>query len=167
MPNPVPLPLGDPIALPKRARFGQNQDPQEGLITQPWTDYFTDRDLSLSNSPEFVGNTAATVQSGSIGATDLTNGTLPAGNYRFNYEGVITQAASVSSTLQIRLNWTRDGFSMQFTSSSLATNTVGDRVAGVEFFRADGSPILYSVIYTSIGAPAMEYGFEVLLESLG
>jgi hypothetical protein len=167
--NPVPIPISDPIARPPRKEYVEKRqkDPQEGMVTQPWIDFFTDQEQLTGQAPSRVASANLTTQSASIGATDLTGGSISAGLYRITYYMEITQAAGVSSSITVSFDWSSGGVAKTFPGTAETGNTTTTYQSGIFMIRSDNlSPVRYSTTYVSVGAPVMEYSLDVLLEVL-
>lgn len=164
--NIVPIPISDPIAFTTRKEYvaRREKDPQEGKVTQPWVDYFTSQGQGLSNTTTLLQTAALSSQTASIGATDLTGGGLTAGFYMLMYYARITRAAGISSSLEVVLDWTDAGQAVTFTGAAMVANVVTEFQSGIQVFPSDSlSPIRYSTIYATAGAPTMEYKLTVKL----
>lgn len=165
--NDTPIPVDDPIAQPKRPQFKDRPDPFEGHITRPWVDYFTSQGTATTQSPSRIASAAASSQTGSIGAVDISDGLLAAGLYRFTYYASITRAAGVSSSLAVTLDWTDGGNAKAFTGAAITANAVTASQSGSQLIRIDAaSPVRYSTTYASVGAPTMAYALDVILERI-
>lgn len=170
VPNNIPMPVNDPVGNRKRTDKykGDRKDPQEGLISDPWRNYWTQQGLLLEQFPARVKVVELSAQSASIGATDMTDGGLSAGWYRISYFWRITQAATVSSSISIAFDWTDDGVTLTHTGGTSTVNAVDAyESGGVELFYTDSnSPIRYSVTYASVGATPMLYKLQIVLSEV-
>ena len=165
--NPVPIPISDAIARPAREEFTRRkeQDPEQGKVTQPWIDYFTQQSGVLGSASARVKGTNLQTQAGSIAATDLANGSLNSGLYFLCYYLRVTQAATVSSSIDLTLNWKDRGQALTFTIPALTGNTVTKFDQSVAFLRIDGGTALvtYSTTYASVGGTPMQYSLDLAL----
>lgn len=166
--NSAPPPLGDPIARRKRPFYGpRDADPLEGLLGRAWEDYFLTRDQVISQGPTRLFLIELSAQSGSIGATDLTDGAISGGSYRLSYEARITQAAGALSSLDIEFDWTDEGVPQIHTAGSIVGNTTNTRQSETIILRSDpATPIRYTTTYASVGVPSMEYRLDIFLEAM-
>jgi hypothetical protein len=170
----APPPVDDPIAQPKRPEFRASKgsperpDPQEGRITRTWLDFFVSLIGVVERASVRRFSASASDESASIGATDITDGTLPAGVYRFSYYASIVVASGGTSSLAVTLDWTDDGNSKAYTGAAITSNVVTASQSGVLLIRSDGgAPVRYSTTYATGGAaPAMEYDLVVVLEQV-
>jgi hypothetical protein len=162
--NNVPIPLNDPIATPRRE--GQNQK-LEGLLTVVWQRWFDQLGLSMEAAPSRVANVPLTSQSASIGATDMSSGATSAGLYRVTYYARITQAAGLNSSLTVSFDWTDGGVAQSYSGAAMVGNLVTTYQSNTQMINVDAlSPIRYSSVYASAGAPAMLYSLYVVLEEI-
>lgn len=165
--NNAPLPMTDPIARPRRRdEFKPSQkDPLEGLLSDAWADYLSRLAQNVQASATRVSSSSPVNQAGSIAATDVSGGALKAGLYRLSYYARITQAATVSSSLDVTISWTDGGVAQSQTGASITGNTVTTFQSVTLFFHSDASaPISFSTVYTSVGATPMQYRLDVTLE---
>lgn len=167
MSNPVPIPISDAISRPRRDEFARRnqRDPQEGMVTQPWIDYFTDQGLAVSEAARLQTTVTLTAQGASVAATDMTDGTFSAGFYRVSYYARITQAATTSSSLTVTIDWTEGGVSPSFSGAAMTGNTVTTVQSETQMLYIDAlSPIRYSTAYASVGGTPMQYSLRLVLE---
>jgi hypothetical protein len=165
--NNVPIPLGDPIARRKRAQFGDREDPNEGILTDPWARWFDQLNLLLESTPSRIKTFQITNQGASIPPTDLSGGTLSGGLYRVSYYARITQAASTSSTLTVTIDWIDGGITPSYSGAAITGNTVFTNQSGTLLIKVDDlSPIRGSTTYGSVGGTPMLYAISVTLEEI-
>lgn len=163
----APIPATDAIARPKRPQYGNKQDPLEGQITTPWLEYMTRLSTVVSQGPSKIATVSLTTQAASIAGTDIAQAALTAGLYRVTYYWRITQAAAVSSSLQIAFAWTDGGVAQTATGAALTTNMTTTYQTNFVMVRIDSaSSIQYATTYASSGSPAMQYSLDVILERL-
>lgn len=166
--NNAPIPVSDPIAKardPKTPR--DRKDPNEGRVTKAWIDWFTNLFSVQAQTPTRVAATSVSAQSASIGATDLSDGTLSAGLYRISFYARITQPGTVSSSLTIAFDWTDATVSVPFTETAITGNTTTTIQTDTLLIEIDAnSPVRYSTTYASVGATAMTYKLAVTLEEI-
>jgi len=165
--NQVPIPVETPVTRPAREEFvrRKEKDPDEGKATQPWIDYWTQQGGVLASASSRVKGANLQTQAGSIPATDLALGALNSGLYFACYYLRVTQAASVSSSIDLTLNWTDRGQALTITIPALTGNTVTTFTDGVHLLRIDGGTALvtYSTTYASVGGTPMQYSLDLAL----
>jgi hypothetical protein len=167
--NNAPAPIGEPIAQRRRKGFKEGEDPLEGLIADPWADWYAQQQQTLETFAGRVGETVAlTAQAASIAATDMSGGALSTGLYRISYYTRITQAASVSSSLDVTLDWQDGGVTVAFTGATIAGNTITSfQSYSLPLIFVDAaSPVRYSTTYASAGLSAMNYSLYIVLEEV-
>ena len=104
-------------------------------------------------------------QSASIGTTAIPTAALTAGLYLVSYYARITQAGTVSSSLTVTLHWTESTLALTVTGAAMTGNTTTTVQSGTHLVRIDASsPVSYSTTYASVGATAMQYRLDVVLE---
>lgn len=149
-----PFPLRNVVTEPTR------------LLSSLWRDWFTAlRDL-LNTAPARVFSTHLTAQNTSL--TTTTALTVPeTGIYRLSYTARITQAATVSSSLQLTLSWTDTGVACSQAGAAMTGNTTTTQQSGQIVVYADAATaITYSTAYVSAGATSMAYALAVVVEQL-
>ena len=165
--NNAPIPAGDPIAQPHRPQYQGHPDPNEGLLTVVWLNWFTNLVQVVATGARRINAVPLTAQGGSIGATDITDGAANAGLYRVSWYAQITTPAGVSSSLTVTFTWTNRGVSQTESGAAITGNLTTTHQSGSMLIRVDqNSPINYSTTYVSVGAPAMAYSLDVTLESV-
>ena len=137
------------------------------MLTAPWLDYFTAQSNLISQMPARIQTVSVAQQSASIGATDMSNGSLSAGLYLIQYYARITQAATTSSSLEVVFDWTDGGVTPVYTGAAMTGNTTSTFQSGSLMVEVDAlSPIRYSTIYASVGGTVMEYKLVVVLSEV-
>lgn len=164
MSNPLPLPVSDPIARPRRSGYGEDRpDPQEGFITDSWQQALTSLTTTISQQP--VRTTAVTLldQTGSIVATNLGTGATTTGLYRATYYVNVTVPAA-GFTLTVEVGWTDRGSAWVLDGPTVDTLGGPFIQSGSLMVKADAStPITYSTTVT--GLP-ITYDFSIVLETI-
>jgi hypothetical protein len=167
--NNAPFPIGEPIAQKRRKGFKEGEDPLEGLMPEAWVDSFSGLQGLLEKFPGRVGvSVALTAQAASIAATDISDGNLSTGLYRISYYTRVTQVASVSSSLEVTLDWQDGGVTVAFTGAAITGNlTTSFQSYSLPLIFVDAaSPVRYSTTYSSAGLSAMNYSLYVVLEEV-
>jgi hypothetical protein len=147
----APMPLSDPVVNLKTGRLWPS-----------WLDWFTSLTNSVTASSQRIASVALPNQGLNIAATDITNGDIAAGLYRFSYSAAIT-AVLGPGTLTTTLDWTYDGVARSFTGTGINAAVPSGAESAVLLIRSDGaSPIRYSTVYTGGGT----YNLDVTLETV-
>lgn len=171
--NPVPLPVGDPIAVARQpfkgstladvARYLRAQDSQ-GFITQTWQRFLSQQQLTITASPTLVALTSLTDQSASIGLTDISGAILDAGTYEVWATTMIVQAAGVNSSIKVTFNYTHRSETGVLVGSADTSNSLGSSTSTGGLITIDNaSPVQFLTTYASGGAPAMLHDLTVML----
>ncbi len=156
-----PAPRENPVV---RAPEKKN-DPNQYLPTEIWAKHIDDWIATDNLKPTKLHDVKAEAQGASIGATDVSDGTLAAGLYRLSYYMRVTRAASTSSSLQFEVTWTDGGVAQAETFTAITGNTTGTHQFGTMLIRSDkNSPVRYATTYASTGATTMLYALYVTLE---
>lgn len=120
-------------------------------------------------------NTAATNATAPIALTGLSTSlavsillpAAPAGVYRVSYAVRVRQAATVSSSVSVTLQWTSGGVGQTFTSPALTGNTPTASQSGSLLTPVDGGSLIsYATTYASTGATPMTYDLTLAVEAL-
>lgn len=92
---------------------------------------------------------------------------LTRGMYRVSMYSRITQAAGMSSSLDLTVEWVDGGVTCSYTTPSEIGNLTDGVVTVNQLIHADaGSDIRYAVGYASAGVPSMEYSLAVVVEDV-
>jgi hypothetical protein len=154
--NPLPLPLGDPIAT------------RTGLCGDTWSRLFAEMVKIIDQTPnQIVDPPSVTAQSAAIATTTLAPAQQIAGLYRVTWYARITTAAGVASSLTVTVGFSDHGQAMTFSGAAIAGNTVTSAQSeSVMFYSDEFTAITYSTAYVSNPASAMEYQLFIVLEQL-
>ncbi len=160
-----PPPVRDPIARQARSEFKGRADPLAGLVGDVWVEWFTQLTDDVDETTLRLNSVHLTSQAASIGATDLSGGTISGGLYKLTYYARITRAASTSSSLTVTFSFTDGSVSPTYSGAAITGNTTTTFQSGTIMIRSDAnSPITYSTTYASVGATSMQYRLDVTLE---
>jgi len=164
--NRVPPPFGDPIAMRARPGYKPGTDPQEGLMGQAWTDFFTALVALFERMPGRVFDISLTNQTATIAATDITNGEITAGLYRWSYFLHVTSADALGGTLQVTFDWTSDviGLSNSFAVLTADADTKFQSGSLPLVWLDAGDPARYTVTYVPVSGGATYTFYSVLEE---
>jgi hypothetical protein len=89
------------------------------------------------------------------------------GLYRVSYVVRVTQAATVSSSLQVTLGWTDGGQALTALGESLITNTVTTSETVSVLVRAEAkTAVTVAASYSSGGTTPMQFALSVVAEAL-
>jgi len=164
--NSVPPPTEDPISKPRRAEYkGDARDPQEGFVNDRWEEFFNYQTDLTEKFPARVNNVALTAQLISIGATDITDGTLTAGQYRISFYVRVTTAEALA-TVVVTLDWQEGGVTRTHTSASLDCSSTGNYISqpSLPINVTALTPVRYATTVTALGA--LRYALDVNLEEV-
>ena len=161
----MPAPLGTPIANRRRPEYKNTTDPQEGMLSGPWIDYFTAQSNQLDSTAGVAFSVGLLDQDASIGLTDISDGALGTGLYRVNTFGVVVQAGLVAD-LDITFVWTYRGNTVTYTYPKIDGTILSDFQGPSFLLNADGPPLQYSTVYASGGPPFFIYDLFIQVEQL-
>ena len=140
---------------------------ESGLMTRAWVDWLASLQQTVDTAPVRLQSVELTSQTASVGATDISLGTITGGLYRLTYYARITTAAVTSSSLTVTLGWTDSGVSCSLAGAALTGNTTATVQTGTALVRADhASPLTYTTTYASNGAGEMVYSLDVIVEKV-
>lgn len=148
-------PLNDRIVDPK------------GWLTDLWRQWFGRMPATLAAIPSVLNVVSLSEQAASITATDFAGTSLLEGRYRLSYHARISQAGTVSSSLTVALGWTEGGVAQAYTGAAMTGNTTATNQSGSVIIRGDADgAVTYTTTYASVGATAMEYSLDLVLEKI-
>src|SRR5678815_1225582 len=163
----VPAPFGEPIAKQPRSNFKPGTDPQAGMMTLAWINFFTAQNNQLDSITVTANAHSVTDQTGSVGATDITNGAIHGGQYRLSWWYGVTTPNGISSSLQVSFDYTYRGSVRTITGPTLVGNTTSEASDDVRFIPVDGNtPVRYTVTYASGAGAPMLYDLVIALEQV-
>jgi hypothetical protein len=154
-------PFRDVIAVPETntPRFPRL------LVGGAWQRWLSNLTLTLDDRPARVAHVPLAGQSASVATTPIPLATIGPGVWRVSYQVRVTTPASVSSSIQVTVHWTR-GIAQSQAGAALVGNATTTREGVSVILRSDGStPISYSTTYGSVGTP-MVYELDVVAEEL-
>ena len=165
--NNAPPPLGDPIAQQTRKEFKPGEDPQAGLCSQPWGDWFSN---ILGNQEKYPGRIATvtlTDQTANIVTTEIaTTEPLTAGLYAIQYYLRLERVDSFAADVQLTFRWTWDGAARNFSGPSIATNTLGETGSAPFMFKIDNNTTITYETQTSFGGADGVYALDIVLSEV-
>ena len=140
----------------------------DGTLADKALLWLVDQGGILTSAPRKLGaGVDLEAHAATIATTPIYSNAIPAGLYRVSYYIQVTRAAGVSSDFTFSLTWTNFGVAQSFTGSTKNGNTTTTYEQGTIVFRADeNTPVSYSVVYNSVGAPTMQYFLGATLEQL-
>ena len=116
---------------------------------------------TLSTAPIVLTALSATL------ATSIALPAAPAGVYRLSYVVRVRQAATVSSSIAVLLQWKTSGITQALNLPALTTNTTTSlQSASIIAVVDGGSVITYGTTYASVGGTVMQYDLTVTVEAL-
>jgi len=166
--NPLPAPYSEALVQVRdRKRFPRSadKDPREGFIVQRWLEYFDRQASNLSAATTRISEVTLQDQFASIGATDFSDTSLPAGYYEVLIFATVVQAPTTSYSLQVDIDFTYRGQTKNCigTAMTLPNDTTAVLRTNVPVFVDNASPIRYTVTYASVGATVMKYDLRLIL----
>jgi hypothetical protein len=136
-------------------------------LTDVWRLWFGRLSEALNSVPNLLNVVTLTDQSASIAATDFSNTSLLAGEYRASYQVQLTLAATTSSSIQVAFTWVDGGITQTATGSILIGNTLTTGESDSILIHVDkGTAVKYSTTYGSVGATSMQYSLHTSLEKV-
>lgn len=134
-------------------------------IASVWLNWLLERDDTIAAAARRLLRVFLTGQSASIAPTILNTGSESARELRVSYFARVTTPGSVSSSLQIRLGFTRNAVNCTFTFPADTTNTTGSVQGEDRLIPCDaGTNLTYEVVYASVGTPMV---YELLVDVEG
>ena len=136
------------------------------LISSPWFRYFSNQATQLTTAAQAIATKGLAAQAASISATPLLV-TSFSGLFRVTYYLRITQAATVSSSVTVTIGFTETAVPLTKTFPAVTGNTTTTIDSQTWLLRSDAAaPITYAITYASVGATAMQYRIDVVVEQL-
>jgi len=142
---------------------------QKGLVlTLPFNIYLRDMRNDIDNAAIILPDGRVSIADGTASvATTVIFTPLTDGLYWFQYAASVNTPAGVASSLTTAIDWTWNTNVKTKTFTAMNGNTIGTSDSNAYLFYADaGSPIRYTLTYTSNPASAMRYSFYALVSSV-
>ncbi len=156
------------MAIPPVPRFNALlQSVKDLIVSFQWDNWFQQIANALNLTAQQTGSADLSTQAASVSATNLNTGTLSGGFYRVSYSQAVTRAASVSSSLTSRFDWTFNSVAQSSVNAAMTGNTTTTRQEAVLPIQVDASSnVTYTLTYASSGGTSMQYAFKASLEAL-
>jgi hypothetical protein len=172
--NPIPIPVEDPISVPRKAFSGSTlkqvidyleRQESGGFVGDRWAEWLNATGADIAASTRRVSTAGPFADQGaSISATDIGGGILAAGWYEFLWWATVVRAATTSSSLIVTLDHIYRGQVKSFASPAMTGNTAATQQSGGGLIFMDGATaIRYAVTYASVGGTSMLYDFTAVL----
>lgn len=157
----MPTPLDVAIAMLLEQVKGQ---PPTVENDESWLTYFLNKDRLVAQSVRSLVPVILKAQAAAIPTSPIGAGILPTGPYLLAYYLRITQAASVSSSVQPTFNWTDGAQACSRTGAAVTGNTTNTTDSGIVLVQADAPGTLtYTTTYASVGGVPMQYNLEIAI----
>lgn len=167
MPDFEDLPSKEDLVLPSPRTHPLAGKLPSFKMNPRWQQYFGNQRNDLNTKPSRKAQLNLTALAASLGLTPLAIGEVSQGLWRVSYTARATQAASVSSSLEVTVSWIDRGVTITKTSAALIANDVAEPQFGTLIVRVDGNtPISVSTTYASAGGTPMIYQLDVVAEEL-
>ena len=165
--NDAPPPLGDAIGQPLRKGYKPGEDPQEGMCSQPWADWFTNLMTNQSKSAGAIATVQVREQVAAIAATPITTTPLSAGLYQILFYLRLSEVDPVSASIVLTFNFTWNGAVRSIVSGTLGANTLAQTVGTPEPLIAvdANTQITYSTT-VAWGVAGGKYAIDIVLNEV-
>lgn len=153
--------------IPQQSPLIDTGDPQHpAYLATDWYLWLFALVARLDATPGAISTIALTSQAAAIATTS----TVPAPSaavYRITYYARITRAGTVSSSLTVTIGWTDRTVSCSQAGAAITGNTTTTTQSGTVIVRGDqASALTYATAYASVGATAMQYSLNLIVEQL-
>lgn len=141
---------------------------RDGAASRYFKQYMDTRDARLQSAPYAA---AGQVLRGSGLSAAVASSALvtaaPSTLYRVNYLLRVSQAAGVSSAMQLTVTWTQGGIVQTKTSANVNGNTTTSLDTGCFLVRPDaGTNVTYAISYASNPGGAAQFDYDLSAEAL-
>ena len=137
------------------------------ILAEQWQTWFRTLTSQVNRSPVVVGSVALTVQAASIAQTAIPISEVNTALYRVSWYVRVTRPGTTSSSIQLTIRWNDGGVALSVSSGAATGNTTATILEGTAFIRAKaGTTIDYSTVYASVGATAMQYSVDIIVEHI-
>jgi hypothetical protein len=155
--------IGNLAPPPLRSRLVD----RDGLMTRDFNNWLRGLTSAINVAATLSVHPLVLTQQHASIANSVAFPAAPAGTYRLSYVVRVATAATVSSSIEVRLRWLAGGVQQTYTQAPLTTNTTTSLQSGSVLATVDdGSNISYETTYASSGATAMQYDLTITVEAL-
>lgn len=166
MPNTSPFPHDAPVS-PETVDRNTGRKVRSPYFSQEIVDWLIEQQQRTDDTPEQLATVSLSAQGADIAATPVPMPDLTAGLYRVSYFVRVTRAATTSSEIQIVIGWTDGSVALTSAGTNLTGNTTSTFEQRTLLLAIDANAaITYEAIYTSVGATAMLFKLEIVVEKL-
>lgn len=161
-------PLRADIAEPDSSRHPMAAKMPKLKINKEWFLWLSGIVELLQKAPTAQGRVLKASEQASISTTPVEIGQVSQGIWRVSTHLRVKTPATVSSSVQVTISWTDGGVAQSESGTLLNGNLTTTREGKTFIIRTDASsPISYAVAYASVGATAMIYTLDVVVEQVG
>jgi hypothetical protein len=151
---------------PLSANLELIDDAKTRTITRAFRFWLLDAVGRVESSAQTLNTEVATAESAAIALTTLVASASEV-LYRVSWRFRVTTPASTSSSLSLTLTTTSGGVVCAQSSASYTGNATNRPQSGVMILKPDAAAIIqYSTTYGSVGATAMVYELDLVVEQL-
>lgn len=163
----APFPYEVPVSPEIVDRNSPGRRIRSPYFSQEHIDWWLEQQRRTEDSPEQMARVSLSSQSADIAATPVPMPDLTAGLYRVSVYVRVTRAASTSSEIQIDIGFTDGAIALTSVGTNLTGNTTSTFETRTLMLAVDANAsITYEAIYTSVGATAMQFKVEIVVEKL-
>ena len=153
--------------MPLQAPVVNPDPPRTGTLSDAWIGWMQGQNNTLELAPIVIGRASYSDQSASIPRTTIPCSQIYRGFYRVSFYARVTAQATTSSSLQVHLFWTDDGIPMQQDATAITGNLLTTFSTQQARYAVDADTTLdFATTYVSVGAQAMEYKLELIVEQV-
>lgn len=135
-----------------------------GLLGQVWARWLDLVRDAVNAAFGKVGAISYRALSTGLSTTDVAT-KLTAPVYRVTWAVRVSRAATASSSLQMVISWTEGGVAQTVAGAALTGNTTKTRESGTFLCAVDANTAIQAETnYASVGATAMQYSLDVMVE---
>lgn len=163
--QPYQAPVSERIR--EKDQHGLLRERVTGMISVAWSQFFAAVSARIEKTTELMKAVRLQAQAAAIATTSFALASLAPGLYRISWYARITQPATVSSELTVRVHFTEGGVSQTLSGALMngnLTTTIGSESWLVRIDQA--TAVSYSTLYASVGATPMQYGVDFVVESV-
>lgn len=139
----------------------------DGSLNTDWLNWFFSLAGRVDASPQALSPIHLVNQQAAIVARPFTLGVVGAAVYRVTWYVRVTQAASVSSALQVRVDFTDGGVPCFNQGDPVVGNTTASGESNECYVRADAvTAVTFSMSYASVGGVPMQFRLDMAIEKI-
>lgn len=135
------------------------------FMADEFADYLLEFAKQISKTTQQLASVALVDQGASVAPVPFATGARGS-NFRVSYVAQVQQAATINSSLTIKVEYTKNGYSVTESSPAMTSNDPAFPQSGSFVVVADTPTVSYAIDRISNGATPMTYRVNFFIEAI-